>query len=145
MSQFWAQLHSKRWAGRTSNKHTTENSGFLKYLLNGDVVLADRGFKVEEAIGLQGARLEIPVFTKGKAQMDKRSLSQRSVEETRKLVRIHVERVIGNVRQKYKIPQGPVEMPFTSADETEIVIVFDKMAQVACGLTNLRSSIVSAD
>ena len=32
---------SKGWRGRTSDKHITENAGFLKHLLPGDVVLAD--------------------------------------------------------------------------------------------------------
>ena len=46
------------------------------------------------------AKLHIPAFTRGKSQ-----LSATEVEETRKIanVRIHVERVIGYVRQKYKI------------------------------------------
>ncbi|ESO85592.1 hypothetical protein LOTGIDRAFT_98628, partial [Lottia gigantea] len=35
---------SKGWGGRTSDKHVTENSGFLSNILPGDLVLADRGF-----------------------------------------------------------------------------------------------------
>ena len=54
---------SKGWGGRTSDQHVTENSGFLKYLIYGDTVMADRGFNIAETVGTYGARLEIPSFT----------------------------------------------------------------------------------
>ena len=40
------------------------NSGFLKLLDFGDVVLADRGFDIGDDIALHGARLEITAFTR---------------------------------------------------------------------------------
>ena len=54
---------SKGWGGRTSDQHVTENSVFLKYLIYGDTVMADRGFNIAETVGTYGARLEIPSFT----------------------------------------------------------------------------------
>lgn len=48
-----------------SDKFITENSRFLDNLLPGDVVLADRGFNIEESIGAVGASLDIPTFTRG--------------------------------------------------------------------------------
>lgn len=94
---------SNAWGGRSSDKFITENSGFLSKLLPGDIVLADRGFDVAESIGLVGAEVVIPAFTKGLSQ-----LSPLDVESTRKIahVRIHVERVIGLVRNKYTILQA---------------------------------------
>lgn len=86
---------SEAWGGRVSDKYLTEHCGILKHLLPGDVVLADRGFDISESVGMMQARLHIPAFTKGKDQ-----LSPLEIEETRN-VRIHVERVIGAVRQKY--------------------------------------------
>ncbi|XP_077551587.1 uncharacterized protein LOC144165367 [Haemaphysalis longicornis] len=81
---------SRGWCGRTSDKLLTESCGILKNLLPGDSVLADRGFTIGDAVGMCGAKLEIPAFTKGKAQ-----LSAYSAEATQKLanVNIHVERV----------------------------------------------------
>lgn len=75
-----------------NNKHLTENSGILKKLLPGDIVLADQGFDIAESVGMMQASLHILTFTKGKDQ-----LSPVEVEETRTIanVRIHVERVIG--------------------------------------------------
>lgn len=73
----------------------------------GDIVLADRGFDISESVGMMQARLHIPAFTKGKSQ-----LSAVEVENTRTIanVRIHVERVIGCVRQKYAILQGTLSV-----------------------------------
>ena len=57
---------SKGWGGRASDQHISENSGFLHHILPGDVILADRGFLIEESLGACGASLQIPAFTKGK-------------------------------------------------------------------------------
>ena len=69
----------------------------------GDIILADRGFNTYDDLGLYGARLEIPAFTQGKKQ-----LSQQEVKYSRRLakVRIHVERVIGLLKNKYTILQS---------------------------------------
>jgi len=86
---------SEAWGGRTSDKFLTENCGFLDKLLPGDMVMADRGFTINESVGLKQAKLVIPAFTKGKSQLD-----PVDVEKTRGIasVRIHVERVIGLLR-----------------------------------------------
>lgn len=91
---------SKGWGGRTSDKHITLNSGFLNNLLPGDIVLADRGFDIQEHVGMLCAEVKLPAFTKGRCQ-----LAGRDVKKTRKIahLRIHVERVICNLCQKYKI------------------------------------------
>ena len=43
---------SKGWGGRVTDKHITEHCGFLNYILPGDVVLADRGFDVQDIVNL---------------------------------------------------------------------------------------------
>ena len=93
---------SEAWGGRTSDKFLTENCGIFKNLLPGDLVLADRGFTVHESVRYHQANLNIPAFTKGKDKLD-----PVDVEKTRKIakVRIHVERIIGLLRQKYTILQ----------------------------------------
>ena len=91
---------SEGWGGRVSEKHLTENSGLLDILSPGDVILADRSFDIEESLGLFCSTIKIPAFTKGKKQR-----SGIEVEQTRTIanVRIHVERVIGNIWKKYSI------------------------------------------
>ena len=90
---------SEAWGGHTSDRFVTENCGILKKLLPGDVILADQGFDIAESVRTMQARLHIPAFKKGKSQ-----LSALEVEETRSIanVRVHVERVIGTVRQYFK-------------------------------------------
>lgn len=133
---------SKGWGGRASDKFITEHCGLLNKLLPGDLVLADRGFDIEDSVGLYAARLQIPSFTKGKPQ-----LSVLDIETTRSLanVRIHVERVIGAVRQKYTIlGHGVVPIQYLMSDDTEPCLL-DKIAVVCCALTNCCKSVVSSD
>ncbi|XP_060592044.1 uncharacterized protein LOC132746808 [Ruditapes philippinarum] len=130
---------SDGWGGRVSDKHITENSGFLSKLLPGDLVLADRGFDVKESVGSVCAEVKIPAFTKGKDQ-----LSALDIESTRKLAhcRIHVERVIGSVRQKYTILNGCLPINFLMTKDSEGITTMDKVVTVACGLVNLCDSVV---
>jgi hypothetical protein len=94
---------SEAWGGRVSDKYITENCGILNNLLPDDIVLADRGFDIADSVGVYHAKLHLPAFTRGKNQ-----LSALEVEATRSIanVRIHVERVIGSVKQKYSILKG---------------------------------------
>lgn len=70
---------SKGWGGpfSVSDKHITDNCGILDRLLPGDLVLADRGFDIQDSVGLMCAEVKIPAFTKGRCQLD--------VESTRKI------------------------------------------------------------
>ena len=139
--QGFVNFISKGWGGRTSDKQITEQSGYLPLLFPGDTVLADRGFTIQESIGSHGACLQIPAFTRGKSQL---ALSE--VERTRNLasVRIHVERVIGHIRRKYPILDSTVPIKLLITDETELTSL-DKIVRVACGLTNVCSSVVPFD
>ena len=129
---------SKGWGGRASDQHITENSKFLKYLMYGDTVMADRGFNIAETLGAYGARLEIPAFTKGQSQ-----LRPVEVEDTRFIanVRIHVERVIGNLRKKYYILNKtlPIDYMITKAGEIPTI---DKIVHTTCALINMCPSVV---
>ena len=71
---------SKGWGGRVSDQHLTEKCGLLERLLPGDVLLADRGFNIQESAGVYCAEVKIPPFTKGKSQ-----LSKFEVDTSRKL------------------------------------------------------------
>ena len=72
---------SNGWGGRVSDKHLTENCGFLQKLLPGDTVLADRGFNIEDSLGsvCATACVKIPAFTKGKKQLS--SMKSRTPEK----------------------------------------------------------------
>lgn len=105
----------------------------------GDVVMADRGFLIEEELKNRGTELNIPAFTKGLLQ-----LHPRDIESTRNIanVRIHVERVIGQLRQKftvlrqYKFPISLIKRKESSCN------VIDHMLTVCSALSNLCDPIV---
>ena len=131
---------SKAWGGRTSDKYLTEKCGLLNYLKPGDLVMAERGFTISESVGLYQAQLAIPAFTRGKNQLD-----PVDVERTRGIanVRIHVERVIGLLRQKYTILQSTLPLDYlTCSNNTANCPLIDRMMRVCSALTNLCPSVV---
>ncbi|XP_041376934.1 uncharacterized protein LOC121389396 [Gigantopelta aegis] len=133
---------SKGWGGRATDKYITEHSGFLNYILPGDIVLADRGFDIKDIMGSLCAKAKIPAFTRGKDQ-----LSPLEIESTRKIAhcRIHVERVIGCVRQKYTMLDSTIPIRFMMTKDSESMTILDKICHVCCSLTNLCEPIVCFD
>lgn len=129
----------KCWGGRASDKTITQESNFFNFIEPGDVILADHGFTIEEDIALHGGKLLIPSFTRGKAQ-----LSQEDVECSKRLsqVRIHVERVIGLLKNKYTILQGPIPINTLKHKDDQDIANFDKLLVICAALVNLSSSIV---
>jgi len=75
-----------------------ENCGILDNLVAGDLILANRGFSIHDSAGLYCAEVKLPPFTKGKKQLSK---AQVDLSHQLSRVCIHIERVIGVVRQKY--------------------------------------------
>ena len=49
-----------------SDFYITENCGLLQNLLPLDLVLADRGFTIQESAGLYCPEVKVPPFTRGK-------------------------------------------------------------------------------
>ena len=135
---------SKAWGGRVSDKFLTENCSFLNNLLLGDLVLADRGFTIEEEIWYHHAQINVPAFTKGKDQLD-----PIDVEKTRNIakVRIHVERVIGILKQKYTILQStlPTDYLISSNQEGREMPLIDRIIRVCSALVNLCPPIIPFD
>lgn len=133
---------SKAWGGRTSDKYITEHCGFLDNIRPGDVILADRGFDIADSVGVMQATVLVPAFMAGKRQ-----LSSVDVFKTRNIanVRIHVERVLGLVRQKYKILGGPIPVQYCmKVDENEYTTI-DKVAVVCCALANITPSVINLE
>ena len=130
---------SKGWGGRVSDKHLTENCGILNFLQPGDVILADRGFTVQDSVGLCCAEVKMPPFTRGKKQ-----LSRSAIDTARQLsrVRIHVERVIGVVRQKYAILESKLAINMIMCDKETKTSVIDKIVVVCSALCNFCDSVV---
>ena len=121
---------SKCWGGRVSDKHLTQASGFLDMVEPGDLILADRGFLVDEEVALRGATLIIPPFMRGRKQLQKYE-----VDKTRQMsrCRIHVERVICRLKRKYVFLQHvwPITM----------VNLVDDVLTICGSLSNLHPRI----
>ena len=132
---------SEAWGGRVSDVYITENSGILNNLLIGDQVLADRGFTIADSVGLYCAELKLPAFTRGKSQ-----LSQIEVDWTREIarVRIHVERLIGLLRNKYTILQRILPNKLISRTDDGICKLNDILT-VCSALCNLCCGVVPID
>ena len=98
------------------------------------MVMADRGFTVEESVAFKRAELVIPAFTKGKSQLD-----PIDVEKTRGIahVRIHIERVIGLLRRKYSILDGILPTDYLSTSAKDQSLLIDQVLRVSAALTNL--------
>lgn len=88
------------------------------------------------------AEVKTPPFTKGKKQLQKVD-----VDWSRELsvVRIHVERVIGVLKQKYTILQGVLPISLISDNTKDTDSTIDKIVKVCCALVNLCPSVVGDD
>ena len=130
---------SKGWGGRVSDKHLTEHCSLLSYILPGDVVLADHGFTVQDSVGIYCTEVKMPPFTWGKKQ-----LSQLEVDTASQLshMRIHVERVISVVRQKYTTLQSTLPINMIMCNEKTNLSVIDKVVMTCAALCNFCDSVV---
>ena len=121
--------------------YLTENWGLLKHLLPGDLVLADRGFTVQESVGLYCAELKIPEFTRGKSRLE-----QKSVDETREIaaVRIQVERVMGLLCNKFTVLQDilPIKIIMKTDDGT---CKLTPILTICSALCNFCSSVIPVE
>ena len=85
--------------------------------------------------------MAIPSFTKGKKQ-----LTGIDVEQTRRIanVRIHVERVIGFICQKYTFLSGTLPIDFITPRDDGVPLI-DKVVVVCCALSNICDSVIPFD
>ena len=137
---------SQCYGGRAADIQVVKESDFhlSKYHMPGDQIPADRGFTlVEEFAAGSCSELLIPAFTTGKKQ-----LSAKEVETSRKIasVRIHIERVIGLIRNRYTILKGimPLRIVKSIKDEAcgSILANCDRIVVVCAALVNLSESII---
>lgn len=126
------------YGGRTSDKFIVEDCGILNNIRNGDLILADRGFTVAEAVGLHGGQLKTPAFKENRPQLTKKEIAD---SRTIANVRIHVERVIGVLKLKFNILCGPVNI-LHATPNSQGFNFFDKVVKVCCCLHNVNPGVV---
>ena len=89
------------------------------------------------------AEVKTPPFTRGKKQLEKQDVDW---SRELSLVRIHVERVIGILKQKYTILQGILPISLISSDDDNYdEAVINKIVRVCCACTNMCPSVVPVD
>lgn len=88
------------------------------------------GLNIRDAAGAFCAEVRMPPLTKGKKQ-----LSQCEVDRSCQLsrIRIHVERVIGVLKQKYSLLESTIPINFIMTEDTSMI---DKIATVYSALCN---------
>ena len=131
---------SNGWGGRATDTYIVRNSGFIssKFHFPCDQILADRDFPLQDDFASNcSAEYIIPAFTKGKKQ-----LLAKEVETTRKIasIRMHIERVIGLVKNRYHILDGPIPITLVKSLNNELykqIPAIDKLVTVSAYLCNL--------
>jgi len=124
-----------------SDKQIVEQSDLIDFLLPGDVIIADRGFTCDDYAHMALTKVKTPPFTKSRKQLEKVQ-----VDWSRELsvVRIHVEKVTGVLKQKYTILQSVIPISLISDEDDEGASI-DRLVRVCCVLVNLCPSVVPQD
>lgn len=138
---------SMGYGGRQTDVHITldkknvalgNDEGFICKLEKGDEVLADRGFLVKNAVEKRGAKLTTPSFLSNKVRLTRRETAfSRKVSN----VRIHVERVIGRLRENFQILTHRVQIQYLRSGKSKFAFL-DKIVFVCCCLNNANPSVV---
>ena len=124
---------SKLYPGSVTDREIVIRSGFLdpKLFEKDDVVMADRGFTIEDLLKPLGVKLNIPAFLRGKDQFE-----QAETIETQQIAaeRIHVERAINKVK-KFCIFNSPIPLSMHGS--------INQIWTVCCLLTNSFNPVIS--
>jgi len=130
---------SMLFSGAISDNQITQQSGFLKLLqdlkmsgkmLDGDGVMADKGFRIESDLQQLGLQLNIPPFASSSGQM---KIADVNLTEKIASHRVHVERAISRVK-KFKILDNRVDLSLFSS--------INQIWFVCCFLTNFMPFLI---
>ena len=118
------------YGGQASDKFITKNSGFYDLLERGDVVIADRGFQIQEDLLPNFCNLQVPPGARTKSQMTKKE-----VQKTKEIanLRIHVERAINRIKN-YRILKGT--LPITMMQHVDEIVL------VCAALCNIKNVLI---
>ena len=118
------------YEGCISDREIVSRSDFVSYLNPGDVVVADRGFKIHDLCAKKGAKVIIPPFLDGR---DCLTIEEEIETKLISKSRIHVERF--NERfKKYRLLQGIVSL--------KLAPLLSQIVFITCCLVNFQPPLV---
>ena len=117
---------SKLHTGSISDREIVKRCGILNLLEDGDGVMADKGFTIEDLLTPLNCSLNIPPFLSEKVQS-----SKEDVERTQKIakLRIHVERAIHRVKENHL---------FDAVIPLSLASSINQIWSVCCMLSNFK-------
>ena len=97
---------SDLYEGSITDRDIVEQSGLPNLLEEGDSVMADKGFTIQDLLAKRGVKLNIPPFRTTAC----RQMAPEDVSSTQKIaaVRIHVERAMKRLKD-FRLLQGTIE------------------------------------
>ena len=115
-----------------SDKEIVKKSGFLEHLNPGDVVMADKGFNIQDLLALYQTRLIAPPL------MKKGNISSKSSTATRKIAkpRVHVQRLIRKLKC-FCILRGVISLSLKP--------YINSIIKVCTALVNLQPSAINTE
>ena len=124
---------SEAYGGSASDRQILERSHLLndpEKFSQGESIMADRGFQVQDLFATKGVSLNVPTTMKGKNQLE-----PATVVKDRRIAskRVHVERIIGYAKT-YKILINPLRHGYLPLGSRIITVCF--------AISNFRVSIV---
>jgi len=123
-------LVSPAYGGSISDRQLTERIQLGKACDPGDQIMADKGFNIQDIVGLNDVHVNMPTFLKKGNQFQPKVLARdRQIASKR----VHIERHIG-LAKTYKILSQPMNMNEACLG-SEIIFI-------CCMLCNFRSSII---
>lgn len=121
---------SELYVGSISDVELTKVSGYVDTLKSGVSIMADRGFTIRDILLEKGATLNIPPFMDGGRQFSREEIHHgRSIAA----LRIHVERVIGRIKN-YSILKGTLPI--------SMIRLANSIVSVCAWLTNFQPTLI---
>ena len=124
---------SQLYPGSCSDREIVLRSGFLnrKLWASGDMILADRGFTVQDLFSPMQVLVNIPAFLHGRTQF-----TEEEVVQTQQIAnfRVHVERAIQRVKS-FHIVDGVIPVSLFGS--------INQIWTVLCFLANLKDPLIS--
>jgi len=121
---------SSLYAGSISDKHITRVCGLLDLLEEGDVVMSDKGFLIEDLLADRGCTLVLPAFLSNKGQF---SVEEAKLNKIVANLRVHVERANRRFKE-FHLFDAPVPLALAGS--------INQLWTVACLLTNFQGPLI---